>query len=63
MAFDASGSRNGASFSWKFGDGKKGSGRKVTHKYGKPGSYSVTLVVRSAAGKTATVTHKVKAAR
>jgi hypothetical protein len=61
VAFNASGSKRAVSYSWKFGDKKKGSGRKVSHKYKKPGRYSVTLVVRSAAGKTAKVTHKVKA--
>jgi PKD repeat protein len=64
VKFDASGSKGTiASFSWKFGDGKKGSGRKVSHTYKKPGKYKVTLVVRTAAGKTAKVTHKVKAVR
>jgi PKD repeat protein len=59
-SFDASGSKRAVSFSWKFGDGKKGSGRKLSHKYKKPGRYKVTLIVRSAAGKSAKVTHKVK---
>jgi hypothetical protein len=61
VSFDASGSRRAVSYSWRFGDGKKGSGRKVTHRYKKAGRYKVTLVVRSAAGKTAKVTHKVRA--
>src|SRR4051812_5591602 len=60
VTFDASGSKGAKSFSWKFGDGKKGSGRKATHKYKKAGRYKVTLTVKSAAGKSAHVTHKVR---
>lgn len=63
VVLDASGSKRAVSYSWKFGDGKKGSGRKLSHTYRKPGKYSVTLVVRSSAGATAKVTHKVKAVR
>jgi hypothetical protein len=67
VKFDASGSKETGgsivSYSWKFGDGKKGSGRKVSHRYKKPGKYNVTLTVRDKAGKTAHVTHKVKVSR
>ena len=64
VKFDGSGSSGPvASFAWKFGDGKTGKGRKPSHTYKKPGKYKVTLVVRSAAGKTAKVTHKVRAVR
>jgi hypothetical protein len=51
------------SYAWSFGDGKKGKGRRVTHKYKKAKTYKVTLTVRDAAGKTAKVTHKVKVRR
>jgi hypothetical protein len=64
VAFNASkSSETGGSiagYSWKFGDGKKGKGRKVSHRYKKPGKYKVTLTVKDAAGKTAHVTHKVR---
>jgi PKD repeat protein len=63
VKFNASGSKLAASYAWRFGDGKKGSGRKPSHTYKKPGKYKVTLVVRSSAGKTAKVTHKVRARR
>jgi PKD repeat protein len=64
VRFDASGSKGSiVSFSWKFGDGKNGKGRKVAHTYKKPKRYKVTLVVRTAAGVTAKVTHKVRAVR
>jgi PKD repeat protein len=51
------------SYSWRFGDKKKGKGRKVKHAYKKPGRYTVTLTVRDAAGHKATVRHKVKITR
>jgi PKD repeat protein len=63
VVLDASGSKRSVSYAWKFGDGKKGSGRKLSHTYRKAGKYSVTLVVRSSAGASAKVTHKVKAVR
>lgn len=64
VSFDASGTKGSiASFSWKFGDGKKGTGRKPSHTYRKPGRYSVTLTVRASSGKTAKVTHKVRPVR
>ncbi|MBV6511749.1 MAG: hypothetical protein FMNOHCHN_01233 [Ignavibacteriaceae bacterium] len=34
-----------AQYTWDFGDGNKGSGLIVNHKYDKPGKYTVTLVV------------------
>ncbi len=33
------------SYAWKFGDGKKGTGQRVSHKYTKRGSYTVQLSV------------------
>jgi hypothetical protein len=50
-------------YSWSFGDGKRASGRKVTHKFRKPGTYKVRLTVRDASGRQATVSHKVKVKR
>ena len=35
---------------WKFGDGSKGSGARVTHIYMKPGSYYATLEMRDSKG-------------
>jgi len=33
------------SYAWQFGDGKKGTGQRVSHKYTKRGSYTVQLSV------------------
>jgi hypothetical protein len=64
VKFDASASKGSAlSFSWKFGDGKKGKGRKPAHTYKKAKKYTVTLVVKTAAGKTAKMTRKVRVVR
>jgi hypothetical protein len=51
------------SYGWKFGDGKKGKGRKVKHRFKQRGRYTVTLTVRDAAGHKATTKHKVKVVR
>jgi hypothetical protein len=67
VRFDASastapGSRI-VSYRWKFGDGKKGHGRKVRHRFEKAGKYKVTLTVRAANGRKGKVTHKVRVRR
>jgi large repetitive protein len=49
MTLDGSGSADTdgfiKSFQWDFGDGKAASGRRVTHEWSKPGSYTVKLAV------------------
>ena len=49
VTFDGRQSRPGtspiASYDWDFGDGSRGRGAVVTHIYGSPGSYGVTLTV------------------
>ncbi len=50
ISFDASSTRypwglRGKSFSWSFGDGGKGTGEKVSHRYKKRGTYTVKLTV------------------
>jgi DNA-binding transcriptional ArsR family regulator len=40
--------------SWSFGDGATATGRTVTHTYGPPGTYTVTLTVRDPYGLEAT---------
>lgn len=64
IVFDArkSGETGGriVSYRWKFGDGKKGSGRKVTHKYRRKGAYTVSLTVTDSHHHTATMKLKVK---
>ncbi len=52
--FDASGSidpdGDKLTYSWDFGDGKKGTGEKTDHIYEKPGVYKVTLTVDDGSG-------------
>lgn len=45
-----------ASYKYDFGDGKTENGRVTTHKYGKSGSFEVTLTVKDSKNATATVT-------
>ncbi|MEM3640344.1 MAG: PKD domain-containing protein [Candidatus Bathyarchaeia archaeon] len=55
--FDASASTDNigiASYEWNFGDGTTKMGKNVTHQYSNPGTYTVTLTVKDAAGNTAT---------
>jgi bacillopeptidase F len=51
------------SYAWRFGDGKKGKGRRVSHRYRRAKTYRVTLTVRDAAGRTAKLTHSIKVRR
>jgi PKD repeat protein len=56
VSFDASGSRaeeGPPAFSWDFGDGERGAGAKVEHRYGKPGRYVARLTVTDARGRAA----------
>ena len=51
-------------WSWNFGDPASGGSNSSTdanptHRYGAPGSYTVTLTVRDSNGLTATVIHQV----
>ncbi len=53
MSFDASGSSDNVaivSYEWDFGDDTSGTGETTTHIYGDPGTYTVTLTARDAAG-------------
>jgi len=57
IALDGSGSKDPdgtiASYVWDFGDGSTGSGDKVMHTYGAPGSYQVVLTVVDDQGASA----------
>jgi PKD domain-containing protein len=43
-------------YRWRFGDGRSALGASVTHAYGKPGRYRMTLVATDAAGHTTVAT-------
>jgi hypothetical protein len=51
------------SYSWSFGDGKRGSGAKARHAYRRAGHYTVTLTVTDAAGHTATLRKRITVRR
>jgi PKD repeat protein len=55
--FDASNSSDNvgiASYEWSFGDGTTGTGETTSHTYTSPGTYTVILTVKDAAGNPAT---------
>lgn len=56
VSFDGSESTDSdgivAVYRWDFGDGESGTGAMVSHAYGAPGTYSVTLVVADNGGLT-----------
>ncbi len=57
-------SLNAVSYSWNFGDSSSGAGNKSgeanpSHKYANPGTYPVTLTVKSASGDVQTFTDNV----
>ena len=64
IVFDASNSTDNIgimSYEWDFGDGTTGTGMQVTKSYSNPGTYTVTLTVKDAAGNTAIATLTVTA--
>jgi PKD repeat protein len=48
------------SYKWEFGDGKKGDGPVVSHKYGKVGTFEVTLTATDNDDATGTATNSVE---
>ena len=55
--FDAGGSSDNVgivSYEWSFGDGTTGTGETTSHTYTNPGTYTVILTVKDAAGNSAT---------
>ena len=58
IAFDGTASSDpegdALSFSWDFGDGTKGGGRAIAHRYALAGTYTATLVVNDGQGHSAT---------
>lgn len=56
VTFDAGASSDNVgivSYQWDFGDETTGTGKTVTHTYANPGTYTVTLTVKDAAGNSA----------
>jgi uncharacterized delta-60 repeat protein len=58
---DTDGSING--YAWRLGDGGTSTGKKPTHTYARPGSYTVTLTVTDDYGLTNSVSHTIKVVR
>jgi PKD repeat protein len=67
VAFDGSASSDPGGmitgYEWSFGDGEIASGATPSHTYTKPGSYTVTLKVADAEGKTGEVSYLVNIAQ
>ena len=58
VQFDASCSKNAATYTWNFGDGTSASGNPVKHKYSNQGVYNVVLTEKNGK-KTALLTQNV----
>jgi PKD repeat protein len=48
-----------ASYSWDYGDGTNGSGATPTHRFERPGTYSVTMTARNDLGQTASTSRSI----
>ncbi|MEE4218958.1 MAG: PKD domain-containing protein [Xanthomonadales bacterium] len=47
-------------YSWRFGDGKNGSGETATHRFGDGGGYDVRLTVEDAKGASHSITRRIE---
>ena len=56
MAATAADGQSAASVGWDFGDGSQASGSSVTHAYGVPGAYPVTVTATDASGNSVSFT-------
>lgn len=56
VAFTATGNPAGLNFSWDFGDGSKGAGASVTHRYVGEGNFTVSVIATNSGGLSATAT-------
>ncbi|MPZ20864.1 MAG: PKD domain-containing protein [Luteitalea sp.] len=45
---------------WLFGDGARGTGKQVTHRYAKPGEYVITLTVTNDRGRSASASKPIE---
>jgi hypothetical protein len=59
MAATASDRLSSPAITWSFGDGASASGPAVSHAYGAPGAYTVTVTATDAAGNAASESHAV----
>jgi hypothetical protein len=59
MAATASDRLSSPAISWSFGDGASGSGPAVSHAYGAPGAYSVTVTATDGAGNSTSTSRSV----
>jgi PKD repeat protein len=48
------------SYRWRFGDGATGRGSAPAHTYRRAGTYRVTLIVTDSAGRTVTITRRIR---
>ena len=69
MSFDAGasydpGAQNSRlSYHWSFGDGSSADGQKVSHTYGQPGNYTLSLSVTSSSGGTRVIAKQLSIAQ
>ena len=59
MSVQASDSISAVTIGWDFGDGSTGAGSSLTHTFATPGSYTVTVTARDAAGNVSTATRRI----
>ncbi len=62
MSAQASDSISAVSIGWDFNDGSRGAGSSLTHTFATPGSYTVTVTARDAAGDASTATRTINVA-
>lgn len=66
VVFDAARTRSSrpiSAYDWTLGDGATGVGRRLTHRYARPGTYLVTLTVTDALGAAASAVSEVTVGR
>ena len=59
MSAQATDSISAVTIGWDFGDGSRATGSSLTHTFATPGSYTVTVTARDAAGNVSTATRTI----